>query len=77
MARFEGGRPVNPPLVRAGTLLFESSAHLNEMRARRDNERVPTYGARGNATAFALEDVITELEDPAELIADLAQALEA
>ena len=60
--RFEGGRPVNPPLVRASTLLFESSAHLNEMRARRDNERVLTYGARGNATAFALEDLITELE---------------
>ncbi len=61
-ASFEGGRPVNPPLVRASTLLFENSAHMSELRARRDHERLLTYGARGNATAFALEDVITELE---------------
>ena len=32
------------------------------MRARRASERLFTYGARGNPTAFALEDMVTELE---------------
>ncbi len=61
-ATVSGGKPVNPPIVRASTVLFDSVAHMREMRARRNTERVFTYGARGNPTAFALEDVVTELE---------------
>lgn len=60
--RVEGGKPVNPPLVRASTILFESVAHLNDLRARRNSERLLTYGARGNPTVYALEDLISELE---------------
>ncbi|WP_028536423.1 cystathionine beta-lyase [Paludibacterium yongneupense] len=56
------GRPVNPPLVRASTILFDSVAALRDARARRGNERILTYGARGNPNAFALEDMITDLE---------------
>lgn len=57
-----GGQPVNPPVVRASTVLFASTAEMREMRARRASERLFTYGARGNPTAFALEDMVTELE---------------
>jgi len=57
-----GGQPVNPAVVRASTVLFESVAQQREMRARRNTERLFTYGARGNPTNFALEDMVTMLE---------------
>ncbi|MEM5314706.1 cystathionine beta-lyase [Paraburkholderia sp. JHI869] len=57
-----GGRAVNPPVVRASTALFESMADLNDARRRRSSERLFTYGARGNPTGFALEDVVSGLE---------------
>ena len=59
---FEGGRPVNPPVVRASTVLFDSTAQQHAMRTRRGDERLFTYGARGNPTNFALEDLVSELE---------------
>jgi cystathionine beta-lyase len=59
---FDGGQPVNPPVVRASTVLFDSVAQQRALRARRDGERLFTYGARGNPTNFALEDVVSELE---------------
>jgi cystathionine beta-lyase len=58
----DGGRAVNPPVVRASTVLFDTMDELNDARRRRGSERLFTYGARGNPTAFALEDVVTELE---------------
>ncbi|MBP0624056.1 cystathionine beta-lyase [Cupriavidus consociatus] len=57
-----GGQPVNPPVVRASTVLFESVAQQREMRTHRNSERLFTYGARGNPTSFALEDMVTMLE---------------
>lgn len=59
---FVGGTAVNPPLVRASTVLFDSVAQQREMRARRGGERLFTYGARGTPTTFALEDAVSELE---------------
>ena len=59
---FDGGAAVNPPVVRASTVLFESVAQQRELRLRRDGERLFTYGARGNPTNFALEDMVSELE---------------
>lgn len=59
---FDGGRPVNPPVVRASTVLFDNTAQQREMRMRRGDERLFTYGARGNPTNFALEDLVSELE---------------
>lgn len=61
-ADVQGGQPVNPPVVRASTVLFDSVAQQREMRTRRDSERLFTYGARGNPTNFALEDMVTALE---------------
>lgn len=56
-------RPVNPPLVRASTVLYQNTAHLKDMALRRNQgERGFTYGAKGTPTTFALEDAITEIE---------------
>jgi cystathionine beta-lyase len=59
---FEGGHAVNPPVVRASTVLFESMAAMEDARRRRGSERMFTYGARGNPTGFALEDIVAQLE---------------
>lgn len=55
-----GGRAVNVPVTRLSTVLFDNLAQMRDARARRDHERVLSYGARGNPTAFALEDLVTE-----------------
>ncbi|MGE8143767.1 cystathionine beta-lyase [Pseudomonas frederiksbergensis] len=57
-----GGRAVNVPVTRLSTVLFDNLAQMRDARARRDHERVLSYGARGNPTGFALEDLVTELE---------------
>ncbi|KAF2391961.1 cystathionine beta-lyase [Pseudomonas frederiksbergensis] len=57
-----GGRAVNVPVTRLSTVLFDNLAQMRDARSRRDHERVLSYGARGNPTAFALEDLVTELE---------------
>lgn len=57
-----GGRAVNVPITRLSTVLFDNLAQMRDARSRRDSERVLSYGARGNPTAFALEDLVTELE---------------
>lgn len=57
-----GSRGVNVPVTRLSTVLFDNLAQMRDARARRDRERVLSYGARGNPTAFALEDLVTELE---------------
>jgi len=57
-----GARAVNIPVTRLSTVLFDSLADMRDARSRRDSERVLSYGARGNPTAFALEDLVTELE---------------
>jgi cystathionine beta-lyase len=59
----KGRRSVNPPVVRASTVLYESTSDLRETRRRRaQGERVFAYGTGGTPTTFALEDVIAELE---------------
>lgn len=60
--RASGGYAVNPPVERLSTVLFDSLDALEDARRRRDQERLLSYGARGNPTAFALEDLVTELE---------------
>ncbi|MGY2377400.1 cystathionine beta-lyase [Pseudomonas sp. SDO524_S393] len=57
-----GGRAVNVPVTRLSTVLFDNLAQMRDARARRDSERVLSYGARGNPTSHALEDLVTELE---------------
>ena len=57
-----GVRWVNPSVSRMSTVLFDSLGEMRDARKRRDTERVLSYGARGNPTAFELEDLVTELE---------------
>lgn len=54
--------PVNPPVMRASTIIFDSIATWRDARTRRETERLLSYGARGTETAFALEELVTELE---------------
>jgi cystathionine beta-lyase len=61
-AKGSGVRGVNPPVSRMSTVLFDSLGEMRDARKRRDTERVLSYGARGNPTAFELEDLVTELE---------------
>ncbi|WP_369991478.1 cystathionine beta-lyase [Pseudomonas xanthosomatis] len=58
----QGAQAVNPPVSRLSTVLFDSVAELRAARGKRDQQRVLSYGARGNPTAFALEDLVSELE---------------
>ena len=57
-----GTRPVNPPVMRASTVVFDTMADWRSTRQRRDTEQVLSYGARGTHTTFALENALTELE---------------
>ncbi|RMS34714.1 Rhodanese domain-containing protein/cystathionine beta-lyase [Pseudomonas ficuserectae] len=57
-----GVRGVNVPVTRLSTVLFDSLSEMRDVRKRRDSERLLSYGARGNPTGFALEDLVTELE---------------
>jgi cystathionine beta-lyase len=58
-----GRRSVNPPLVRASTVLYENVAALRETRAKRaTRERAYSYATNGTPTVFALEDMIADLE---------------
>lgn len=59
---FEGGKPVNPPIYRCSTVVFENTAQQQDLKERRSSTRLFTYGARGNPTNFALEDAIAALE---------------
>jgi cystathionine beta-lyase len=48
--------------MRASTIIFDSISTWRDARKRRETERLLSYGARGTETAFALEELITELE---------------
>lgn len=62
--RPKGARvPVNPPVARTSTVLFDSMATLQEALAERTrHERGLLYGRKGTPTSDALEDVLTALE---------------
>lgn len=55
------GYAVNPPLVRASTIVFDTFAEMRHATQQRGN-RVPFYGRRGTDTHFALQQAICELE---------------
>lgn len=61
------GRPhqgwVNTPVTRASTYVFDSVAAWRDTRARREQERLPSYGARGTDSTHALQDALVELEE--------------
>jgi cystathionine beta-lyase len=51
---------VNPPVIRASTILFDSCADLDAANA--DPDAGLYYGRRGTPTQWALEDALTALE---------------
>lgn len=54
---------VNPPVVRASTVMYPDMATVRDMNRRRhQGHREFTYGARGTPTTYALEDAINEVE---------------
>ncbi|KKO43913.1 cystathionine beta-lyase [Arsukibacterium ikkense] len=55
------GYAVNPHLVRASTIVFDTFSELKQATLQRGN-RVPFYGRRGTDTHFALQEAICELE---------------
>ena len=56
-------RSVNPPVVRASTVLYESVEALRSTRSERTKRnRTFSYGTHGTPTTFALEDTIADLE---------------
>ncbi|MAD76393.1 MAG: cystathionine beta-lyase [Rheinheimera sp.] len=55
------GYAVNPPVVRASTIVFDTFSELKQASLQRGN-RVPFYGRRGTDTHFALQEAICELE---------------
>jgi cystathionine beta-lyase len=56
-------RAVNPPVIRASTVLYEDVATLRDVRAKRaKGERHYAYGTGGTPTTFMLADLITDLE---------------
>lgn len=54
--------PVNPPVMRASTIVYDSVKSWRETRTLRETKRVLSYGARGTETAFALEELVCKLE---------------
>lgn len=55
------GSAVNPPVVRASTIVFDTMSELKEATRQRGN-RVPFYGRRGTQTHFAFQEAMCELE---------------
>lgn len=55
------GQAVNPPVVRASTITFDTMAELAHASQNKGN-RVPFYGRRGTATHFAFQEAMCELE---------------
>ena len=58
------GAAVNPKLVRASTVVFDSVAEMDRAAQGRD-DGVEYYGRRGTSTTFALTDAMCELENAA------------
>jgi cysteine-S-conjugate beta-lyase len=48
------GLPVDPPVVCAGTAVFDTVAAQGEVRAQPDQERLFTSGARGTPTGLPM-----------------------
>ena len=69
MSRNDADEPrksVNPPVVRASTVLYKDVETLLATRKLDDSgERVFRYGARGTPTTFKLDEALTEIEGAA------------
>ena len=57
---------VNPPVVRASTIIFKSMQHIRKTQAKA--QKNPTgghydYGRQGTSTTHILQKILTQLED--------------
>ena len=57
---------VNPPVVRASTIIFKSMKHLRQTQAKA--QKKPTgghydYGRQGTSTTYILQKILTKLEE--------------
>lgn len=60
---------VNPPVVRASTVLYRDIGTRKAIQAKREKgERTFSYGANGTPSTFALEDAINEIEGGARTV---------
>lgn len=57
-----GGRPVNPPVVRASTILFEDMESLLDAHRHKMDPAYVSYGRSGTETSFSLEQTMAEIE---------------
>ena len=55
-------RPVNPPVMRASTVLFKNQEACVKTKELRKTQRVLSYGARGTTTNFELEKLVCAIE---------------
>ncbi len=55
-------RPVNPPVMRASTVLFKNQEAWVKTKELRKTQRVLSYGARGTTTNFELEKLVCAIE---------------
>lgn len=58
----ETPRPVNPPVMRASTILFKNHKEWGDVKKKREKQRLLSYGAMGTSTLFELEKVLCDLE---------------
>ncbi|MGO1117392.1 cystathionine beta-lyase [Rhodovibrionaceae bacterium A322] len=58
-----GGTPVNPPVVRASTLAFDTVAELNNRVAAKTQKNYAGYGIYGTQPQFSLDEVLCDLEN--------------
>ena len=59
-------RSVNPPVVRASTLIFKSIDEIKKMKNKAKKEPIGghfTYGREGSSTIFALQKILRTLEE--------------
>jgi cystathionine beta-lyase len=64
----KGGYPINPPVVRASTLAFDSVAALNDRVAAKSQKNYAGYGIYGTQPQFSLDEVLCDLEGGARCI---------
>ena len=57
---------VNPPVVRASTIIFKSMQHLRKTQAKAQKNRIGghyDYGRQGTSTTYILQKILTKLEE--------------
>lgn len=57
-----GGRAVNPPVVRASTILFDDMEELLDAHRHKMDPAYVSYGRSGTETSFSLEQTMAEIE---------------